>query len=169
MCSIRLRKQKVSSKNAAQIGLTCADHKGHRQSRQLPSTSKAAEDRRTPRRKRRIKLAVTAIPRLRQCSAALDPGKASMAATRFRLAIGDQPESRTDQTRHIGSFWSPVSLARAYGTKGGNCSKRHDEEHDDGNLEENQYSICDRPQSRTHRYLRHETEVPGYKNIDIFR
>src|SRR5207253_1495152 len=69
MCSIRLRKQKVSSKNAAQIGLTCADHKGHRQSRQLPSTSKAAEDRRTPRRKRRIKLAVTAIPRLRESAA----------------------------------------------------------------------------------------------------
>src|SRR5207247_297414 len=45
MCSIRLRKQKVSSKNAAQIGLTSADHKGHRQSRQLHSTSKAAEDR----------------------------------------------------------------------------------------------------------------------------
>ena len=93
MCSIRLRKQKVSSKNAAQIGLTCADHKGHPQSRQLHSSSKAAEDRRTPRRKRRIKLAVTAILRLResaQCSAALDPGKASMAATRFRQAIGDQ-------------------------------------------------------------------------------
>src|SRR6266702_2254529 len=49
MCSIRLRKQKVSSKNAAQIGLTCADHKGHRQSQQLHSTSKAAEDRRTPK------------------------------------------------------------------------------------------------------------------------
>src|SRR5436190_24161874 len=52
MYSIRLRKQKVSSKNAAQIGLTSADHKGHRQSRQLHSTSKAAEDRRTPGRKR---------------------------------------------------------------------------------------------------------------------
>src|SRR5205809_7623857 len=97
MCSIRLRKQKVSSKNAAQIGLTCADHKGHRQSRQLHSTSKAAEDRRTPRRKRRIEVAVTVIPRLResaQCSAALDSGKASIAATRFRLAIDDQPDSR---------------------------------------------------------------------------
>ena len=97
MCSIRLRKQKVSSENAAQIGLTCADHKGHRQSRQLHSTSKAAEDRRTPRRKRRIELAVTLFHvcgRVRQCSAALDPGKASIAATRFRLAIGDQPESR---------------------------------------------------------------------------
>ncbi len=69
MCSIRLRKQKVSSKNAAQIGLTCADHKGHRQSRQLHSTSKAAEDRRTPGRKRRIKLTVTAIPRLRESAA----------------------------------------------------------------------------------------------------
>lgn len=33
--------------------------------------------------------------RVRQCSAALDPGKASMAATRFRLAICDQPESRS--------------------------------------------------------------------------
>src|SRR6266704_6409863 len=69
MCSIRLRKQKVRSKNAAQIGLTCADHKGQRQSRQLHSTSKAAEDRRTPRRKRSIKLAVTAIPRLRENAA----------------------------------------------------------------------------------------------------
>jgi hypothetical protein len=70
---------------------------------------------------------------------------------------------RTHQTRHIGSFWFPVSLARANGTKGGDCSKRHDEEHDDGDFEENQYSIRDRPPSRTHRYLRHETEVPGYK------
>src|SRR5439155_13108290 len=69
MCSIRPRKQKVSSKNAAHIGLTCADHKGHRQSRQLHSTSKAAEDRRTPRGKRRIKLAVTAILRLRESAA----------------------------------------------------------------------------------------------------
>ena len=69
MCSIRLRKQKLSSKNAAQIGLTCADHTGHRQPRQLHSTSKAAEDRRTPRCKRRIKLAVTAIPRLGESAA----------------------------------------------------------------------------------------------------
>jgi hypothetical protein len=86
----------------------------------------------------------------------------------YRRSAGVATGARTDQTRHIGSFWSPVSLARANGTKGGNCSKRHDEEHDDGNFEENQYSIRDRPQSRTHRYLRHETEVPGYKNIDIF-
>jgi hypothetical protein len=77
-----------------------------------------------------------------------------MAATRFRLTIGDQPGSRPvpEPIKHgtLGSFWSPVSLARANGTKGGNCSKRHDEEHDDGNFEENQYSIRDRPQSQTH-------------------
>jgi hypothetical protein len=176
MCSIRLRKQKVSSKNAAQIGLTCADHKGHRQSRQLHSTSKAAEDRRTPRRQRRIKLAVTAIPRLRESAAVFSRfgsgqnfyGSDKVSAG-YRRSAGVATGARTYQTRHIGSFWSPVSLARANGTKGGNCSKRHDEEHDDGNFEENQYSIRDHPQSRTHRYLRHETEVPGYKNIDIFR
>src|SRR2546429_8001194 len=69
MCPIRLRKQKVSSKNAAKIGLTCSDNKGHRQSRHLHSTSKAAEDRRPPRRKRRVKLTVTAIPRLRESAA----------------------------------------------------------------------------------------------------
>ena len=96
MCSIRLRKQKVSSKNAAQIGLTCADHKGHRQSRQLHSTSKAAEDRRTPRRKRRIKLAVTAIPRLRENAAVFcrfGSGQSFYRGDKVS-AVGDQPESR---------------------------------------------------------------------------
>ena len=176
MCSIRLRKQKVSSKNAAQIGLTCADHKGHRQSRQLHSTSKAAEDRRTPGRKRRIRLIETAIPRLRESAAAFCRFGSGQSFYRgdkvsagYRRSAGVATGARTDQTRNFGGFWSPGSLARADGTKGGNCSKRHDEEQDDGNFEENQYSIRDRPQSRTHRYLRHETEVPGYKNIDIFR
>src|SRR6266571_6362094 len=124
MCSIRLRKQKVSSKNAAQIGLTCADHKGHRQSRQLHSTSKAAEDRRTPRRKRRIELAVTVIPRLRESAAVFCRFGSGQSFYRgdkvsagYRRSAGVATGARTDQTRHIGSFWSPISLARAYGTK----------------------------------------------------
>ena len=118
MCSIRLRKQKVSSENAAQIGLTCADHKGHRQSRQLHCTSKAAEDRRTPRRKRRIELAVTVIPRLRESAAVFcrfGSGqsfyRSDKVSAGYRRSAGVATGARTDQTRHIGSFWSPVSLA----------------------------------------------------------
>src|SRR6266536_65539 len=119
MYSIRLRKQKVSSKNAAQIGWTCADHKGHRQSRQLHSTSKATEDRRTPRRKRRIELAVTVVPRLRESAAVFCRFGSGQSFYRgdkvsagYRRSAGVATGARTDQTRHIGSFWSPVSLAR---------------------------------------------------------
>jgi hypothetical protein len=87
---------------------------------------------------------VTAIPRLRESAAVFcrfGSGQnfygSDKVSAGYRRSAEVATGARTYQTRYIGSFWSPVSLARANGTKGGNCSKRHDEEHDDGNFEEN--------------------------------
>ncbi len=96
-----------------------------------------------------------------------------MAATRFRLAIGDQPESRPvpEPIKHgtlaVSGLWfrlrAPTERKAAIAAS---------------DMMKSTTMVISRkiniPYAITLKaesidILRHETEVPGYKNIDIFR